>query len=58
MSGSKPKHRKALCHPQRRHQAKGMCKQCYQKSRNALASPKNGHGGLVRIKSPGWGCVE
>jgi len=55
--GSKPKNRKATCHPDRRHQAKGLCKLCYQRVRNGSQSKRaKYHEGLVRVPVPGWGA--
>jgi hypothetical protein len=56
MSGSLPKHRKALCHPKRKHFAKGLCQECYQQIRNAKQN--DAMAGLVRTSVPGWGCIS
>ena len=53
--GSKPKGRKATCHTDRKHWARGLCKKCYQNRQNHKA---NGHQiGLVRVPVRGWGSA-
>lgn len=47
--------RNALCHPNRKHFCRGMCKQCYWIGEHARASDPMA--GLVRVSVPGWGCV-
>jgi hypothetical protein len=61
MRGAAPKHRKALCHPNRRHYAKDMCQPCYdvnKAGRNQTISPrKDEQRGLVRGIPAGWGSI-
>lgn len=47
--------RKALCHPKRKHEAKGMCAPCYRNYRNARQNDVMAN--LVRVNVKGWGCL-
>lgn len=57
MRGAAPKHRKALCHPNRKHYAKDLCAECYRNHNNAKGAADK-QPGLTRLHTPGWGSLR
>ena len=47
-----------LCHPDRKHHAKGKCEPCYfARYHQQVRKPRRTQYAVVRVGVSGWGCI-